>query len=538
MGEDAKLIIGTELDTTGLEEGLDEIKDDYDDESIDLNTDETETGLKKILNLTKKIGGGLSKAASSSARFVFNLVKTTAKVGAIGALLGVAALAGLGLGKAFEQAIEKDEELQAKVEYLKFVLASAFTSVGSALVNTFKWLIERLYDILGIIGGIIKLLTKFNIFSKATAENFKNANKSAGSLRKTLAGFDEMDVVSESGGSGLFGNIDSYLDDFRNMSTEVDEWAQKIKTWFLGEGNETFGESLKNGLKQLPGQLQEIFEPVQSIILTPVLNAFEIIKKSSEPTWRPIVNELDNAIEKIKEKFTPLLSWLNINIFDKVKSKTTEVKNDILLRFAPLFNTIISWINSTFGIFGIKLDYIEVKSDKTGERLEDNLVTPLEHSKNKADELSKGKYDVNVKTDKVKTVSGFIENIWNRLREITSRTWNVIVTTLFGEQQQPRRSGMGGYAKGGIYYPKLPRLAVGGLINQPGRGIPYHGAVVGERGTEGILPLTDSQQMMALGEAIGKFVNINATVPVYVGNRLVIREMKRISAEDDFAFNR
>ena len=84
----------------------------------------------------------------------------------------------------------------------------------------------------------------------------------------------------------------------------------------------------------------------------------------------------------------------------------------------------------------------------------------------------------------------------------------------------------------------LPRLAKGGIINMPGKGVPVGSAVGGERGAEGVIPLTDSQQMALLGEAIGKYININATVPVYVGNRMVARELKRINAEDDFAYNR
>ena len=39
-------------------------------------------------------------------------------------------------------------------------------------------------------------------------------------------------------------------------------------------------------------------------------------------------------------------------------------------------------------------------------------------------------------------------------------------------------------------------------------------AIAGESGREGVIPLTDSQQMALLGEAIGKYININATIPV------------------------
>lgn len=92
-----------------------------------------------------------------------------------------------------------------------------------------------------------------------------------------------------------------------------------------------------------------------------------------------------------------------------------------------------------------------------------------------------------------------------------------------------------GFAKGGIV---VPRLASGGIINMPNRGVPIGRAIGGEAGAEGVIPLTDSQQMALLGEAIGKYININATVPVYVGNRQIAREIKRINAEDDFAYNR
>ena len=84
----------------------------------------------------------------------------------------------------------------------------------------------------------------------------------------------------------------------------------------------------------------------------------------------------------------------------------------------------------------------------------------------------------------------------------------------------------------------LPRLAVGGIVNMPSRGVPIGGAIAGEAGAEGVIPLTNSQAMETLGQAIGKYINISATVPVYVGNRQIAREIKKINAENDFAFNK
>ena len=83
----------------------------------------------------------------------------------------------------------------------------------------------------------------------------------------------------------------------------------------------------------------------------------------------------------------------------------------------------------------------------------------------------------------------------------------------------------------------LPRLAVGGIINQPSRGVPVGGAIAGESGREGILPLTDQRAMAELGKEIGKWININATIPVNIGNRQVARILEEITADREFAMN-
>ena len=88
-------------------------------------------------------------------------------------------------------------------------------------------------------------------------------------------------------------------------------------------------------------------------------------------------------------------------------------------------------------------------------------------------------------------------------------------------------------AKGGI----VTKLATGGIVNRPGRGVPVANSYMGEAGREGILPLTDSQAMETLGQAIGRYISLNATIPIYMGNRQIAREIQKIQAEDDFAYN-
>lgn len=82
-------------------------------------------------------------------------------------------------------------------------------------------------------------------------------------------------------------------------------------------------------------------------------------------------------------------------------------------------------------------------------------------------------------------------------------------------------------------------LARGGIINLPGPGVPLtNGVVGGERGAEGVIPLTDSQQMEILGEAIGKYITINASITNTMNGRVISREIQKINGENDFASNR
>ena len=99
-------------------------------------------------------------------------------------------------------------------------------------------------------------------------------------------------------------------------------------------------------------------------------------------------------------------------------------------------------------------------------------------------------------------------------------------------------SGGGSYAKGGVFYPsKLPKLAAGGIINQPGAGVQYNGAIIGERGAEAVVPLTDIQQMELLGATIGKYITINANIVNTMNGRVISRELKTVQNNQDFAYN-
>ena len=77
----------------------------------------------------------------------------------------------------------------------------------------------------------------------------------------------------------------------------------------------------------------------------------------------------------------------------------------------------------------------------------------------------------------------------------------------------------------------LPKLAVGGIVNRPGRGV--H-AIVGEAGAEAVLPLENNTEWMdVLAEKIGG----NVTIPIYLGGKKIAEYVVDLQKKQAFAKN-
>ena len=144
----------------------------------------------------------------------------------------------------------------------------------------------------------------------------------------------------------------------------------------------------------------------------------------------------------------------------------------------------------------------------------------------------------------VNLVKGIANTIWGVIKGLINLITSGINVLIRGMNKLSFDApdwvpGMGG-KRWGINIPQIPRLAKGTILNAPGYGVPVAGgtALAGEAGREAYLPLSDTQLLEELGSTIGKYINLNATIPIYVGNRQIAREIKRINAESDFAFNR
>ena len=176
-----------------------------------------------------------------------------------------------------------------------------------------------------------------------------------------------------------------------------------------------------------------------------------------------------------------------------------------------------------------KLQETNANLDKNSEEYRKN-TEKIKETKTELERITGRNYEIktSIQTPNTNAFENSIRNLLNKVSNWFSNFGELKIGFGWG-------SGGGGFrAKGGIYYPKL---ASGGIINMPGRGVPYHGATIGERGAEAVVPLTDSQQMALLGEAIGKYITVNATIVNSMNGRVLNRELQRVQNQTNFATN-
>lgn len=133
-----------------------------------------------------------------------------------------------------------------------------------------------------------------------------------------------------------------------------------------------------------------------------------------------------------------------------------------------------------------------------------------------------------------KNVANSVDKAINKVKSLTKELGNLAKSGAVSISTTVKSTAGSKNAKGAIYYP--PKLATGGIINMPGRGVPL-GAIGGEKGPEGVIPLTDQEAMSRLGAEIGRNVVINTILNNYMNSRLMNREMLKTNNVDSFAFN-
>lgn len=484
-------------------------------------------------------------------------------------------------------------QIATDIEYMRYALAMSLEPV---IIRLVQWA----YKLLQYTAYILKAWFGIDLFANSSADKFNKAkqgvggvasglgkaNKQAKELNKQLAGFDEMTVLSDNksggdsagsggGAGGVGGDVPSF--DLSQMDYEVPKWL----TWLGDHGDEIIAI-----LAGIAGGLTAIrlgFSPLQSlgigIAVAGIVYAIEaLLKYLKDPSLQnmgKIITGIGIAIAGVAIAFGAwpiVLAGAVVAVVGLIISNWEKIKT--------FLQGGLDWLTG-------KSDWVHKMFGDTVGAIYDTIVAELQLVLNWFDKmitLIKKNFDAIISF--VKNVfKGNWKGAWNDIKTIFKNIWEGVKTTfntiLSGIQTRVKGiakatgSAISSVFKGvvnavlrtiesvlnkpintintmiGIIKKlpgagsiktlptfKLPRLAKGGIVNMPGNGVMVGNAIVGERGAEGVIPLTDSQQMQLLGEAIGRYITVNATITNSMNGRVLSREIKRIENNSDFALNR
>ena len=480
-----------------------------------------------------------------------------------------------------------DEQYATNLEYIRYLIAQAIAPALKYVVNLASTLLSYLNYIAQAWFGI-------TLFSKNSSKNFMKARESTSKIKKDLqtTPFDEMNVLSDTSSSGTSGAVAPSIDPSM-LQGEVPEWlkwlgenGELVKKIILGIVSALLGLKLASIAKEL-GLIGSKLSFIKGLgIGALIYSIIQLIQLLPD-----YFSNLDSSLENNGtswQSFGEIIKYIGVAILGLgaiILSVPTAVTGAIVLivgiimkyweQIKSFLQSAIDWFNDAQKNatiwFTDNLDWIGKKFGLVGQLIVGLVVETF----NWVVEIIKSAIDIviNVFEGLFKGIKGIFDGILlifkgdfkGGLISIGKGVVNALIGILNGAISAlngilyPIRaliSAIGNvfganwsvdivsiphipYLKtGGIVKPI--RLASGAILNQPGRGVPIAGgrAIAGEAGAEGVIPLTDSQAMAQLGEAIGKYITINANIPVSMNGRVISRPLQQIRNDREFAFNR
>lgn len=422
-------------------------------------------------------------------------------------------------------------QMATDIEYIRYALASTLQPV-------IEKLIQLVFRLLSYVNYLAKAWFGIDLFANASADAMNRTATSAEKVKKSLAGFDEMNVLNENGTTGAMGagvpSVDLSNSDLSEFETP--EWLVWLKD---------------NGANLIP-----ILTGIGGALLG-IWLGMDLIKSLK---FGLVVGSITNAIQKLLdyaedpswEKMTVAITAIGIAI-----SAVGIAFGSSALIIAGAVTAIVGVVaymaDEISKCFGFASDKIEEESNNIKKESWSLKRYILDVLKGLLDtfELYFGNYSKSIKgvLDGIVLIfqGEFKEGILKALKSIVNLAIGLLNLAIDGLNHTfiavrglilaiGKVSGKK-WTLDDIKIPHLPTLATGGIVNMPGRGIPVGGAIAGEAGREGVLPLTNSQTMKELGQEIGKYITINANITNTMNGRVISRELQKINANSDFATN-
>ena len=541
-----KVVIGCDLDTKDfdaeikyVESQLEEIEYKLKQADMGFEVGDTQkleaqySRLVKQLDRLQKKQADLNKTDLSGVqKSIENVGKSTSKVitkmgkWALG-IFAIESAYGF-VRQAMASVSEYNEQISSDVEYIRFAMASMLQPVIEGLINL-------AYKLLTYVNYIAKAWFGVDLFANASANAMNKSAKSAEKMKKSLAGFDEMNVLNDNGSTGAMGAVAPSFDLASPEDVQIPSWIQ----WIADNKDIVIA-----GLMGISGALIAVHLGLTliqglgiGIILAGIVTLIQgIVDFIKDPSWTNFLTILQGIALVVSGIAVLLGGWIValaslgvaivsyvIKNWDKVKEILSEVDSwvyDNIIKpvgdfFVGLWDGIVNGVKTA--VQWVKGAFSSVVSFFS------NLIQKI---------LGLFK-NIGIKTANV--IGGAFKTVINGVLKAIENILNFPIKSI--NKLIDVINAVPGINISTLPTFKLPRLAKGGIINQPGRGIPVGSAIGGERGQEGVIPLTDSQQMELLGRAIGKYITLNATIITEMNGRVIGRELKKVDTDNNFASN-
>lgn len=429
-----------------------------------------------------------------------------------------------------------NQDLADKIDYIKYAVAMTLEPIVTKIV-------DLMYKLMSYADYIAQKWFGIGHSIFKSSEDMNSANKKAKELQKTMAGFDEMNKVSDNS-SGTQTNAP-------NFKITTDENAPRIIR-LIADNLDIVAGAIVGVVGALIALRTAGLEPIKALgiglalagivaLLIDLPQYIEQLDGSLEnngTSWKDFgkiltdvglvvlgLGILIRGIPAIITGVVLLVSGIILKHWETIKGWLKTAENWI--------NSKLLWVETRFGIVGQKIADVVRISINTVKDLFQGLFTSIKQIFDgillifkgdfKNGFLSIGKGIVNALITMINLLINGINLFFTPLRSII-----VEVGKVLGK----------GWSLNNIKIPSIKYLYTGGIVNMPGKGVPIGEARGGERGPEGVIPLTNEQAMEQLGEAIGRHITINATITNNMNGRTISRELQRIADNNSFATNR
>ena len=563
---DGYVTIGTKLDSSMidkeislLEERLDGLLEEYDalekakpfegqnKELLKLNR-EIETTRKKLNKLNNSRIDKLKSSIDNVGSNISKVIKNVAKWGL--AIFGIQSIYN-GIKSAMHTIASQDEQLGADIEYMKNALAYAIEPIVRGIVDLAK-------QLMFYVGYIIKAWTGKNIFENAN-KSLKSANGQAKQLKKTLSSFDEMNILSDNSSSSSGGATMPSFDLSNQDNMPVPEWIKWIAenkdvllAAFWGIAGAITAMKLSQFAESL-GLVGGHLSFIKGLGIAAII--FGLIELLTD-----LINIYDKVDGSLENNGTSFEDWGNIlidigiiilGIAALIASIPVAIAGAIGLILGLLmtfWDTISGWLQNGIDWLWGKAEWLSSKGEfllstilvvaagivNTIKGLFNGLFTSVKQILDGILLIFKGQFAEGF-TSIGKGIGNVFITILNTVINLINAVWTALLNlvdaagSLFGKDWN---------LKSRLQIPTIPLLAKGGILNNPGKGVFTGSAIAGEAGKEFYMPLEDEQMLRLVGQSIGKYITINASITNTMNGRVISKALKQIQNEDDFAYNR